>query len=219
MKKSTLIQPVLHTSIDQLLYIFLTEKYISNPNILGLRNFSIDELVKNSFEMTGDSFYCLYEKSYKLADLNSYINVKNYFHNNEFISNGIDLTNGRICTELSNFCKRYGASMPIHSIELLLDDSLNYGSLIVNEFLDVRFGKLKKSKNKKKFHLTGISTDYERPSNGIERKINTHGAQIMKEKFSFYHALEKFKNNPAIRELVTCVMKNFPHAISHIEKV
>jgi|GEM_PF-5759284 len=214
MKKPNIIQPLLHASIDQFLYIFLTEKYISNPDLLGLRNFSTDELARNSFEMTGDSFYCLYEKSYRLAGSSSYVNVKNYFSNNEFISNGVDFTNGRICTELSKFCKKYERSMLVHSIELLLDDSLDFGSLIVNKFLDLRFGKLKSPAGKKKFHLTGISTDYEHPSGKIDREINTHGARIMKEEVSFYRALEKFKSEPAIKELVTCVMKNLPHAIS-----
>ena len=214
MKRPVVIQPMLHASIGELLHIFLTEEYISSPGFLGLRNFSAAELARNSYEMTGDSFYCLYEKSYKLTHSNSYVNIKNYFCNGKFISNGVDVTGGRICTELSKFCKKHERSMLIHSIELLLDDSLDFGSLIVNKFLDLRFGKLKGPTGKKKFHLTGISTDYEHPSGKIEREISTHGARIMKEGVSFYRALEKFKSEPAIKELVTCVMKNFPHAIS-----
>jgi hypothetical protein len=214
MKKTTQIQPMLHTSVGQLLYIFLTEKYITNSNILGLRNFDIAELRKNSFEMTGDSFYCLYEKSYRLAETSLYVNVKNYFNNERFVSNGVDLGGCRICTELSNFCKIDDASTQIRSIELLLDNSLDYGSLIINEFLDVRFGKIRMSNRKKKFHLTGISTDYELPSDGIAGKINTHGARLMKNKYSFFYAMDKFKNNQAIKELVMCVIKHFPHAIS-----
>jgi hypothetical protein len=217
MKRSINSQPLLHASVGMFIFIFLTEKYISTPAFLGLRNFSVDELIDNSYEMTGDGFYCLYEKSYRLAGSNSYVNVKNYFSNNEFISNGVDFTGGRICTELSRFCKKYERSMLVHSIELLLDDSLDFGSLIVNRFLDLRFGKLESPAGKKKFHLTGISTDYEHPSGKIEREISTHGARIMKEEVSFYRALEKFKREPAIKELVTCVMKNFPHAISPIE--
>lgn len=213
MNKSTLNQSILHASIEDFLYIFLTEKYISNPNTLGLHNFSINELTEKLFLMEGDKFYCLYEKIYKLENSNSCVNIKNYFHDNKFISNGLDLTNGRVCTILSNFQKKYGESAPIHSIELLLDDSLNYGSLILNEFLDIRFSKLKKPKRKKKFHLTGISTDYELPSNGINREVNTRGARMMKEHVYFRHASEKFKDNPAIKELVMFVIKKYPHAL------
>ena len=212
MSNWTLIQPMLHNSIDELLHQFLMEKYISNPKILGLSSFSINDLTRNSFEMVGDEFYCLYEKSYRLKNSNSFVNVKNYFHNNEFVSNGIDLTNGRLCTILSHFHKKYKTASLISSIELLLDDSLDYGSLIVNGFLDVRFGKSKKSKGKKKFHLIGISTDYELPLNSTAREINTHGARLMKGKLSFSRALEKFKDNPALKELATCVMEYFPYA-------
>lgn len=182
----------------------------------GLHEFDIAELRKNSYEMVGDDFYCLYEKGYRFAGTHSYVNVKNYFNNEKFVSNGIDLAGGRVCTKLSGFCKKYGAKVQINSIELLLDDSLDYGSLIINEFLDVRFGKLKKSNRKKKFHLIGISTDYEIPSDGIAGKINTHGARLMKNKYSFFYALENFKSNQAIKELAMCVIINFPHAVSSI---
>lgn len=217
MKKPVVIQSMLHASIGELLYIFLTEEYISDPGFLGLRNFSAAELTRNSYEMTGDGFYCLYEKSYRLVHSDSCVNVKNYFCSGKFISNGVDFTGGRICTELSKFCKKHERSMLVHSIELLLDDSLDFGSLIVNKFLDLRFGKLKSPTGKKKFHLIGISTDYEHPSRKIDREISTHGARIMKEEVSFHRALEKFKCEPAIKELVTCVIRNFPHAISPIE--
>lgn len=142
------------------------------------------------------------------------VNVKNYYHNGDFVSNGVDLDGGRIGTVLSDFFKSYTESMPIHSIELLLDDSLNYGSLIINDFLEIRFGKLGRPKRQKKYHIFGISTDYETPSNSTQRKVNTHAARMTKSHFSFRRSLVRFKNDPAISELVLCVMKKFPNAIS-----
>jgi len=217
MKKPAIIHPVLHASISQLLYIFLTEKYISNPEFLGLRNFSAAELARNSYEIAGDSFYCLYEKNYNLAHSNSSATIKNYFCNGEFISNGVDFARGRICTELTLFCKKRNASTLVNSIELFFNESLGFGSLVINKFLDLRFGKLGNEKRRKKFHLTGISTDFELPSGGMGRQVNTYAVRATKEKISFYRALKKFNDEPAIRELVMCVIKNFPHAISPVE--
>jgi len=205
--------PVLSASVSQLLRIFLTGKYISTPDLFGLRDFSAGELLKNSYQMTGDDFYCLYEKDYRLIGLDSSLNLKNYFSQGEFISNGVDLAGARICTELSRFCSSKIDSLLIYSIELLLDESLDFGSLVINDFLELRFGKTTRSKRKKKFHLTGISTDYELPLGSAERKINTHGARKMKKKVSFCHALLKFAEEPAVKDLVMCIRGNLPHAI------
>jgi hypothetical protein len=209
---STPPQPTLPVSIAQLLHVFLTDKYISDPAILGLRNFSIDELVNSSFERTGDRFYCLYEKGYQLAESPSQVNIKLYFHEGEFISNGVDVSHGRLSTALSDFCRDYGVST-VGSIELFLDDSLNYGSLILNNFLDLRFGKLGNPKRKKRFHLTGISTDYELPLNGTERGTNTRAARSTKSRVSFHSAPMDFKRSPAVSELMACLVKNFPAAV------
>jgi len=205
--------PVLSASVNQLLRIFLTKKYISTPGLFGLCDFSANELLKNSYQMTGDDFYCLYEKNYRLAGSDSNLNLKNYFSQGEFISNGVDLTGARICTVLSRFCSSKIDSSLIYSIELFLDESLDFGSLVINDFLELRFGKTTRPKHKKKFHLTGISTDYELPLGSAERKINTRGARVMKKKISFCHALLKFAEEPAVKNLVMCVRENLPHAI------
>lgn len=213
MNPSLVTSSLINTTAEDLIYIYLSKKYISNPAIFKLPDFSIEQLLKNSFERTGDDFYCMYEKSYRIANSNVYTNIKNYFQNNQFISNGLDLSNGRLCTILSNLQKKYNQTTKIDSIEFLLDDSLEYGSLIVNKFLDIRFGKLRDCKYKSKFHFTGISTDYEIPSDSTEKKVSTNGARIMKNKFSFSHLTKLSKDNPAIKELVICVLKNFPRAI------
>jgi hypothetical protein len=95
----------------------------------------------------------------------------------------------------------------VNSIELFFNEPLGFGSLVINKFLDLRFGKLGNEKRRKKFHLTGISTDFELPSGGMGRQVNTYAVRVTKEKISFYRALKKFNDEPAIRELVMCVIK------------
>jgi len=215
MKKSIFPAPLLRASISDMLHIFLTEKYISNPAMLGVNCFTAKELLENSFEMIGDDFFCLYEKIFRLQNSRIHANVKNYFHNGVFISNGIDFFGGdRMCKVLSNLSGECRKNSEIKSIELLVDESLNFGSLIINKFLDVRFSKLNRPKRKKKFFLIGISTDYEVASGGLAENGNTHGARLLKKNFSFLNLSKSLKSDPAIQELVTCVMKNYPHAVS-----
>ncbi|WP_157462666.1 hypothetical protein [Curvibacter gracilis] len=214
MRKSIISSPLLQASISDILYIFLKEKYIANPNLLKIKDFTIEELLKNSFEMTGDDFFCLYEKTFRLQNTRVYANVKNYFHNGEFISNGIDFFGAdKMCNALKKLKDKFENHFEINSVELLVDESFNYGSMIINGFLDVRFSKLRRPKRKKKFFLVGISTDYEVSSGELAKNGNTHGARLLKDYISFFNASKKFKNDPAIQELVTCVMKNFPHAV------
>jgi len=214
MRKITLPQALLQASISDMLYIFLTEKYISNPNLLKIQDFTTEELLKNSFEMIGDDFFCLYEKSFRLKNTMIYVNVKNYFHNGEFISNGIDFFDGeRIINTIRDLEDKYKNQFDVNSIELLMDESLNHGSLIINKFLDVRFSKSNRPRRKKKFLLIGISTDYDASKDEFAKNGNTHSARILKEYFSFFNTSKRFKNDSAIQELVACVIKNYPHAV------
>lgn len=212
MMKKSAAQSIITKSADQLLYIFLTEKYISDPLIFGLADFSMQELATNSFEITGDDFFCLYEKVYRVSGSESEINLKVYFLNKQFFSNGIDLFECKISTCLLNFCKSPRKLKSINSIELLLDNSLDSGSLIINDFLDVRFQKSKFG-SKKKFHLAGISTNFENTPSKSDGKSNTRFARNMKDAFPFQYVLKKFKKNAAIRDLAMCVMKNFPSSV------
>lgn len=151
----------------------------------------------------------------------AYVNLKVYFHNDVFFSNAIDVfggrISGRITSNLVNLSKMHGDSMPINSIKLFLDESWEYGSLIINDFIDVEFSKQGKDKKKKKFYLTGITTDYGFPLKAIGNEIRSSETRRFDKKFSFSHALKKFNGNPAIKDLAICVVRNFPHAISPIE--
>jgi len=215
MKRFIASPPSLQASISEIIYMFLTENYLTKPSLLQIKEFTIEDLARNSFEMTGNDFFCLYEKTFRLQNSRRHVNVKNYFHNRKFISNGIDFFDGgRIFNVLEKLKDKCENQYDINSIELLMDESLNYGSLIINKFLDIRFSKSDRPKRKKKFLLIGISTDYEVPNDEFAKNGNTHGARLLKECFSFFHASKKFKNDLAIQELVACVVKNFPHAVA-----
>lgn len=62
MKKKTPHEPTINESLDRLLYIFVTEKYISDPTIFGLKSFSIQEMIQNSFDMEGDKFFAFMKR-------------------------------------------------------------------------------------------------------------------------------------------------------------
>ena len=209
---AALFYPVANVSLEQILYIFLKEKYISDPGIFSLHNFSIEELTKKSFDKVGDDFFCLYEKKYRTKNSNSDFNMKLYFHENNFMSNGVDFSI-RICTYLAKFKNEFNDFIKINSIEILLDDYFESGSLIVNEFIEMRFGKIGRPKAKKKFHLMGISTDYEVPLKSTKNKISTHGARIRNTRLSFDRAMKLAKQSSALFELITLIKKDFPSAI------
>lgn len=211
MKKPGLDYPILHTSVHQLLYLFLTEKYMAHPAMLGLRDFSIDEMASHGFEKTGDDAFCLFEKDFRLPGREAYARVKHYFHDGQFISNGIDLTHTRICTVLAALATRHQAA-PIAAIELLLDASRTHGSLIVNGFIEVRFGLAGTHKRAKKFHLTGISTDYALPSDTTAGAISTRFARALLLPLSLPDTAKKSRNHPALAELADCLLEHFPHA-------
>jgi hypothetical protein len=214
MKLAEPVDPYLDVTPDQLLQIFLKENYISDPLFFGLPSFSIFDLEKNSFDICGDNEFSLYEKTFKLKSGYGFINLKCYFHNKQFISNGIDLFNNvRTTTLFRNYYSKYHRLTPILSIELLLDDTLECGSFIINKYFEVRFAKSYRKKRKMKYHTVGISTDYEAPSNSFALNGNTHGAKIMKNQVSFNDALQIYNRDPAISNLLKCVYKFFPDAL------
>lgn len=196
-----------HASVEELLLIYINEKHLSNPSLFGLESFSAPELFARGFSCVGDPEFSMYEREFRLLGENCYVSLKIYFRNGELFSNGISLNGGRICRYL-NLLGGSSSVMNVSSLEMLWDDSCDYGSIIINGYLDIRFGIVGKVDRRKKYHLLGISTDYEISSPASTSQTSTHGARVMKD--GGIAATRKKMSRLSVAGLINCVNRNFP---------
>lgn len=200
-------------SIEKILNIYLMEGFIKTPEIFGLKNFSEKELMQHLFHKAGDDNFCLWEKYYRIVNKNHYINLKLYFVGNKYESNGIGVSGVKAKKILNKYAFLYGKSNLIKKIQLYLGDSKNYGSIIINDFIDFRFDKKGAYHLKKKsFEFTGLSTDISMSKEFTEKQIDTKHARKTKEYFSFLEAKKKFPHNKALMNLIEILLRNFPGA-------
>lgn len=205
--------PIINCQLEELICMYIENKIINCPRLFGLESFSEEDLLSNYFDKEGDDKFFIFEKNYRLIDTEIYINFKIYYIGNTLNSNGISVSRGPFVDVLKKISRRLKTVRSVYSLELLLDNSLNYGSIIVNNLIDIKFGKIGRGMDRKKFHLLGISTDYGFVENWEVKAINTHGARLMKDGVSFVDAQVKYKYNSSILGVIGALMENFPGAI------
>ena len=197
----------IRTSTEELLLTYVKAKHLSDPGLFGLTSFSLSELLSNGFSRVGDPEFSLCEKEFRILGSNCFVNLKIYFKGEDLFSNGISLNGNRVCKYL-NFLGQPGNAENIFSLEILCDDSLEFGSIIINSHLDVRFGILGGADRRKKYHLLGISTDYEIPSGECTSRTSTHGTRALKD--VRIAETRKSRKSAAAFELMRCAYRNFP---------
>lgn len=205
--------PTVRTSVEELLLTYIREKHLSDPSLFGLESFSAPGLLASGFSCVGDSEFSLYEREFRMLGGNHYVNLKIYFKNGELLSNGVSLNGGRICRYL-DFLGGSSSAMDVSSLEILWDESCDYGSIILNGYLDIRYGIIGNVDRRKKFHLLGISTDYEISSPASTSRISTHGARVMKD--GGLGATRKKMNRLSVAGLIDCINRNFAGAIDGV---
>jgi len=214
MNRHKILPPLIELSIVDILYIYINIGLIVEPKIFGLKSFSFDELACNGFHMEGDISFCLFEKEYRLLGVGGFVNVKIYFLDGDFFSNGFDFESGRLISQFSCFKKEYDLSQAscIRSVDFLLDDGCDCGSLIINGYLDVRFRR--RGGRRERFKICGISTDVVFEGGELRSGGNVKFARAMKGAVSVYDANKRFESDLGIKELANFLIREYPNAIT-----
>lgn len=206
---------MIRATAEALLMEFVRKKYLSDPSIFGLNDFSKKTLESAGFSHSGDPDFSLYDKEFRIAGSDQFVNLKVYFKGEDQFSNGISINGARICRYI-DLLGQPENSQNISSIEILWDDSLEFGSILLNSHLDIRFGVQGKPDKRKSYHLLGISTDYEIPSRNCSGRTSTRGARILK---SWKHPNStRIRSRRSARDLIQCVQSNFPDLFKEVNK-
>lgn len=211
MKYLRKIIPTAKISLDDVIISYLQEGLIKKTQPFGVNEISKRNLELAGFNGEGYEDFQLFEKYFRLLNSPIYLKLKFYFSDGHYHSNGIDLI-GCAAVKLLNIFKNH--SSEIKSIYLLYEDYGDYGSLIVNDMLDIRFGKSGKYSRKGKYKILGLSTDFECNENWKEKSFNTQSAEKLKPRIDFKRAKGKYKNNKAMQQLINQLLEYFPEACS-----
>lgn len=203
---------ILESSVEALVDAYIEKRVIEDLTIFGIKTTSIFDLENIGFDRIGNDEFSLLEKCFRINGKEYLINLKLYFSGNNYYSNGIDIYGKRILSVFRKIFLKNEKSDGIKKIILLYEPNGDYGSLIINDILDVRFGKAGRGSQKKRYHILGISTDFECTEGWQERAMSTHGAKIMKPKISFATAKKRYRKNRALQELISYFTKNNPSA-------
>lgn len=212
MKKFTTQTKTIDITIGQIIQKYLLCKYLSGPNIFGLASYDMENAIKNSFAPSGDTEYSVYEKEFRLAREEIYIYLKLYYENGKFISNGLSIRGARISRLFRGLDANVFSSL-IKSFDVFFDDSFECGSIIINNYLEIRFSIKRNPNKKKKFQLVGISTDYELPIDSTARSINTNGARSRNNRCPQTMFEKASKKNAAVHQLLAFTSLKFPSSV------
>lgn len=213
MKHRNGVPPLIELSVVDIICIYINNGLIVDPKVFGLKEFSFDELLGEGFHMEGDSSFCLFEKEFRLKDGKHIANAKIYFSNEGFVSNGFDFWSGRLVSILSCLGVKCNDERfaRVTSMDFLVDEDFNFGSLIINNCLDVRF--LRRAGRRNRFKISGISTDFQFEKQNLRPNVNTGFARAIKKEISVYAAKKRFKYDLGINELAGFLINEFPAVV------
>ena len=178
MKKQ--IFPIADITLEEILDEYIQYGFLKNLPRFNARELLQSDLENKGFSREGMNDFYLMEKSFRLFGKETIINLKLYFWHGKYFSNGLDLFGINFSDAIDTLMKYKNQ---ISDLELLFNNDNGFGSLLVNNKIELRFDRKKFSKNKVRYIFTGISSDHSIISDEIPISNISH-ARGLKEKIT-----------------------------------
>ena len=197
--------PTLSLKLEDIFAIYMRAQLVEDFQPFGFSTATVGNFQAKGFDRAGENDdYFLLEKFFRLLGSNLFLNWKFYFKDNSYSSSGFDLFN---CPP----SRLFGAPSIRHQVKRIF---IVYGSLIVNDLLDVRFGRQGRSK-KSSHKIVGVSTNRENSIDWQEKSFSTKFAENFKSYISFPTIQSKHKNNQTLQKFIDYFLGNFPDACQY----
>lgn len=209
MKNTKNILKTINLSINDLIENFIKNKIITNINLFGIENFTINYLSKNNFHKIGYDDYFLLEKNFRIINSLNEVNLKIYYCDGVYDSNGIDFGGVRFLSLLKKISRN--EEILFKKIEIFIDDIFNMHLIINNEIIFWLGRSNKKIRNNFKLLCMSSNFSYTGKVNhdSIIKSIKNNSAKITPENFLY----SKYNNNMQIKLIINAIFKNFPNAL------
>lgn len=203
--------PPLLLKLEDIFATYMKGQLIEDFRPFGFSTATVENFQAQGFGRAGEyNDYFLLEKFFRLLGSDLCLNWKFYFKDNSYSSSGFDLFN---CPP----SRLFGAPSIRHQVKrifIVYEPDGDYGSLIVNDLLDVRFGRQGRSK-KSNHKIVGVSTNRENSIDWPEKSFSTKFAENFKSYISFPTIRSKHKNNQTLQKFIDYFLENFPDACQY----
>ena len=176
----------LKPSFSEIFVLFLKDATIKNPEALGLKSFSPDELIAHDYELAGEvDDYHFFEKLYNTTYKTRSVGVifKRYFFQDQQVGSGFRVLKGVRLTSLLKEYINYGQHHPdaIKPLAFYFFHNKKDGAVVFDDSLVVRFS----HKNQRDgYQVETLESDYDEM--GILNKAATNAIKYTMD----FHELE-----------------------------